>query len=776
MIDLNIQDLAGLPAPTTVESIDYEKILTEIREDLLIELQTDFPNIINLLESDSLSKLVQVYAYRELYFRQAVNEAIKGIFITKAKGDDLENLINLFELSVTENQSDDDAREQFYQQLALFSTVGSRQAYAFHIKQAFSEIKDVFVTTEEGSSTVNIYLLAKSGDGNTDDIHDPETQVSLTEQVEAYLQENEEIRPITDFVQVNSANIIHYRIEAELFVAFGPGADKIQFEAEKTLRAYALAHHRLNHAITLSGLQSALQQPGVESINISFYKNNEIETTESVDDILIAPEEFQAPYSNVDNDNTAIKVSIKVFGESVVLPPFHIAKSIEFTDESSEIDKIKGTVYIEPADIEDDLTHYILYWGETQTDLIEEIALIPKENKDNEGKLNVIIEDENNEAIEIPEEANYFIVRTAYIDNAVRHEMETGISQLIIDAPPQVNAKAINFTDEDATMKQISGEAIIERAKDEFDNFDEDYIDNYLLVWAKEEGQTITRLIDEEIIATLAKPEVDNVDDNIIVELDKLAMPQDATHLAVLTEYQAQTIEESQIVATPIYDFVIPTNIATGMSFADESLTKGEIKGQMLIEAAEIDDDLTHYILYWGKSEDKLITTNAEINRVTKGILSIPIENNGNPISIPVDAKYFVLRTAYINEDNVKGEMTTGISIPIEDDIFSRYVARRITFADISLALNHLTGLVTIQRALDETGLTEYRLYWSADGITPDALIENIPVNSGDSGAVYFGLNLAKPPGVEYLLVLTVKDNIELIQGTSLPIVDNFTP
>lgn len=88
-------DLSQLPAPQVVEQIDYEQILAERKAYAIrlwpMEEQAEIATRLNM-ESEPLTKLLEENAYREMVWRQRVNEASVANMLALAKGADLENL------------------------------------------------------------------------------------------------------------------------------------------------------------------------------------------------------------------------------------------------------------------------------------------------------------------------------------------------------------------------------------------------------------------------------------------------------------------------------------------------------------------------------------------------------------------------------------------------------------------------------------------------------------------------------------------------------------
>lgn len=105
-------------------------------------------------------------------------------------------------------ESDSFYRDRIRQAPESFSNAGSEGAYIFHTKSASSLITDVLVTSENPGE-VDIYILLEGGEL-------PETE--MLETVESYLSKNN-VRPLTDLVQVRSPTQVNYGIELRYFIA-----------------------------------------------------------------------------------------------------------------------------------------------------------------------------------------------------------------------------------------------------------------------------------------------------------------------------------------------------------------------------------------------------------------------------------------------------------------------------------------------------------------------------------------------------------------------------
>lgn len=263
-------DLSELPAPAVVEPLDFETILAA----MLAELRRRDPSFSALLESDPAYKILEVCAYRELLMRQRVNEAARATMVAHARGADLDNLaanygVARLLVSPANDQavpprpavyeSDEELRARVVLSLEGYTSAGSRGSYVFHALSASGDVKDVGVARGE-PGTVRVAVLSRTGSG--------QAPAATLQAVTAALNA-EEVRPLCDTVQVTSAAIIGYDIEASLTVFSGVGQAEVLAAARQAAADYAEAQQRLGRDITRSGLFAALHQPGVQNVTLT---------------------------------------------------------------------------------------------------------------------------------------------------------------------------------------------------------------------------------------------------------------------------------------------------------------------------------------------------------------------------------------------------------------------------------------------------------------------------------------------------------------------------
>jgi len=288
-------DLSRLPPPQVVETLSIEQIFESMRSHLL-ELSPELADALNV-ESEPLTKLLQVCAYREYHVRQRVNEATRAVMLAFASGSDLDQIganYGVARLIVEPGdpaafppvpptyESDDDYRTRIQLSLDGYTTAGSRSSYVFHGLSADGRVKDVSAVSP-APGMVTVYVLSREGDGTASE--------ELLENVSAALSA-ERVRPMTDQVTVQSAAIVTYTIEAELELDHGPDPEVVRAAAVTAAQQYANEIHRIRSDVALSGIYHALHQPGVRRVRL----------LAPTSDIAIS--EGQAPYC------TAITVTI----------------------------------------------------------------------------------------------------------------------------------------------------------------------------------------------------------------------------------------------------------------------------------------------------------------------------------------------------------------------------------------------------------------------------------------------------------------------------------
>ena len=263
MSRFNLIDLSTLAPPDVVETIDFESIKLDILQDLV----TRDPSFSALLESDPAVKLVEAFAYREMMLRQRINDAANANMLATALGSDLDNLAALFgvqRMTFTDAQgnvtTETDDRLRLRAQLApdAFSCAGPGNAYIYFAFSADLRVADASAfSPSTGNVVVTIYSTDKAGVASADLISAVATALNA-----------DDVRPLTDVVEVQAATIQHYTVSATVTLYPGPDATAVTTAITNALAAYTQNVQRLGYGVTLAGMYGALDQAGVQNATI----------------------------------------------------------------------------------------------------------------------------------------------------------------------------------------------------------------------------------------------------------------------------------------------------------------------------------------------------------------------------------------------------------------------------------------------------------------------------------------------------------------------------
>ncbi|MGK0735855.1 baseplate assembly protein [Yokenella regensburgei] len=270
-------DLSQLPAPDIVEELDFETILTERKATLISlypEEQQEAIARTLTFESEPIVKLLEENAYREVIWRQRVNEAARAVMLAYAEKNDLDVLSansNVERLVITPAddstipptpavmESDTDLRLRTQQAFEGLSVAGPVGAYQYHGRSADGRVADISVISPS-PACVTISVLSREDNGIASG--------ALLSVVRNALN-GEDVRPVADRVTVQSANIVSYTIDATLYLYPGPESEPVRKAAEQKLNAYITAQHRLGRDIRKSAIYAALHVEGVQRVELA---------------------------------------------------------------------------------------------------------------------------------------------------------------------------------------------------------------------------------------------------------------------------------------------------------------------------------------------------------------------------------------------------------------------------------------------------------------------------------------------------------------------------
>ncbi|QGW78946.1 baseplate assembly protein [Pseudomonas alkylphenolica] len=265
-------DLSALPAPQVLEDLDFETIF---QEDLATFRSHMGDNWDALLESDPVTKLLEVGAYRKLLNRARVNDAAKALLLAYAQGTDLDQLaanVRLERLVVQAGnpdtvpptpevlEEDDALRERVQLVYEGLTTAGPRNSYILHARNASGQVADA-TAQSPSPAVVVVTVLALEGNGMA--------AADLLETVRARLNDDD-VRPVADRLTVQSAEILPYRIDAVVHMSgSGPEIEATLAECKRRLQAWVNPRRRLGVEVARSGVDAQLHINGVSRVDLN---------------------------------------------------------------------------------------------------------------------------------------------------------------------------------------------------------------------------------------------------------------------------------------------------------------------------------------------------------------------------------------------------------------------------------------------------------------------------------------------------------------------------
>lgn len=263
-------DLSLLPPPEVVEPLDFETILAAAKADAIAV----YPELADVLalESEPVTKLLQVFAWREMLLRARVNDAARAVMLASATGGDLDQLAALFGVArlvidagdpaatppvAPTLETDADLRRRVQLAPEGFSVAGPEGAYIFHALSV-ADVLDASVTSP-APGEVLVSVLARTGDGTA--------SPALVLAVAAVLT-GTRVRPLTDHVTIQSAVIVPYAVTATVWTLPGPDSAVVLAQAQARVQALVESTRRLGRDIARSAIIAALHVEGVQRVDL----------------------------------------------------------------------------------------------------------------------------------------------------------------------------------------------------------------------------------------------------------------------------------------------------------------------------------------------------------------------------------------------------------------------------------------------------------------------------------------------------------------------------
>lgn len=293
-------DLTTLPEPTQIGVLDYDAILEARLTELEAQLSevfaaskvSDIMALARNIAASPMQYLNRSAASRELYLENRINQAIRSVFLSTARGDDLDQiganrgvLRKVLDDADPDNpvlEGDEPFRARIQLVIEAWSPHGTEGSYVYWALDADDRVVDVAVYGPNHGldpaippAEPKMVILSSEGDGTADQ--------DLLDAVFDHCTVDTR-RPVADKLTVISASPVAYAIEAVLHVTTPETAAAVSAAAQAAAEAFVASRIRIGRKLYRTSLAAALNVQGVV----------DVELVSPVADLDIGP--FEAPH------------------------------------------------------------------------------------------------------------------------------------------------------------------------------------------------------------------------------------------------------------------------------------------------------------------------------------------------------------------------------------------------------------------------------------------------------------------------------------------------
>ena len=186
---------------------------------------------------------------------------------------------------------------------------------------------------------------------------------------------------------------------------------------------------------------------------------------------------------------------------------------------------------------------------------------------------------------------------------------------------------------------------------------------------------------------------------------------------------------------TGIVDFAPPSQGAQGLWFTDVNPVLGRVAGTITILQARDDASVTEYQVYWGQNS-------SHIAPGTNLLMSVPASGTNTNLTVSLGNTTLPANTTHLLAfaASANGISQLATSTEVMDYHPAQALALGVSFTDVDPGVGYVTGTAEVQRAVDESTIEEYRLYFSTGqtklsfiGSAPATTVTRRPSCSGQS-------------------------------------------
>lgn len=260
MADFSINDLAALPTPEVIQSLDAESILTRRKDKFLsICSARGIPYDVSTLESDPAIALLEEGSYEDLILRALGNDIARQRYLYYASGAALDHMAAFYDVVRLSGETDDRLKLRVILAVQGRSTGGTAARYRFITLSVSTRVADAVVYRDGLSPVVNVAVFAADNNGVAD--------ATLLAQVAAALNADD-VRMVNDTISVRSAVIQVVNVAANVWLLPNTTSAILDTVAAD-LPATWIAESGLGRDLTISWLISKIMVAGVQRVEIT---------------------------------------------------------------------------------------------------------------------------------------------------------------------------------------------------------------------------------------------------------------------------------------------------------------------------------------------------------------------------------------------------------------------------------------------------------------------------------------------------------------------------
>jgi hypothetical protein len=337
-----------------------------------------------------------------------------------------------------------------------------------------------------------------------------------------------------------------------------------------------------------------------------------------------------------------------------------------------------------------------------------------------------------------------------------------------------VEKAGLSFKDSDMDENELGGTVTIHKARNEFD------IDRYVVFFGKDDQ---TKLEDNDW-KTMLVGEATPVGADVELKIaQNTPLPAGATHLLVYSQNAHGDYDKPGSVV--IVDAELPRSKPTQVTFDDEDGEKGSIGGNVVIELPEEQLKVDDYVVHWGRSPTRKVSTSSQIN-------SMPADSQKKPsLTIYINRGTKIAEGAthlLVFAKNAHGEQVTGASVKLVDNMkpcrnrTARSCPGGVAVDVLADPASKVRATVRVTRAQNEAQVVWYSLYWGRTDCTQDGQsgaknghIKDIAVTA-ETTNYDIPVDVMVPSGSGHILVFSKNKVGESTYCVSAPFQDGEPP